>query len=1014
MGGKEGGRGYLIQTVIALLESLDDERWDSVTIEPSNSLEKVDVQWVGAIHRKAVQVKSSIRQIGKANAEQWASELETAASAATELVLILVGPCAQSVAEMGSFNKVSVPCPKNLDIPGLLNQAAHLLDKFLAGQQFGHTSPSQREIFVSALATKLSVLSAESKDLSRAQLVELLKSWVSSIAAPVSSAWECVDFGNQRGIESAVAGIRLGPGDVAACPEFSICREIVNELQRSHLYEIVGTPGCGKSITGWQAAKRFRDLGFSVWRPRPFVPAVQLLADMPCAGSQLLVVDDAQQYGKPFANRLAEASSGETKILLISTVTDRMLSSAICISPHACMNELKQAVLIRRCEFLPIVRRHDERVGDRYFDQSLEDRIEVCARQNTPWEFFWVLRGAWQTARREYDSLLQFPSAVDVLLTIAIGQVVTCDVGVTYDWLQNEADSHGMPEIKLKECLKRLEDLGLIICSDAIRTKHLQYAYALLEESSRKARIDSWPFLVSAYLRAFLDTTHSLKEVSWLLDSATRSSEFLWKVRADFVSIVDHLVRRCVTEPDDVDWAAGCFSRLVGAFDFSPDAILKHKEVLLAWISSGSGLVSHFCGGIVNHLINGSKKDDPATRDAARNFIESVDVERLVVIANQVKTENFQFFGSLLNRLAFYGPGWATKFIERLDWARLRNVILAATPERAYAVDKLVASICFFTRRNAHPKSLRYIEEISAFIVRAVGARPADTMQAMDDIWWECLGYMPKMFRGGRSPDEDQIRVATAIVSQFQPEWFANVMNNATPRDLESLARCFEIIRDVEREFVPRVAKYVCEPSFLAATSEDWKSQSSELNHLIRFFCAGDDAQPASEWIRQNRQRIVGPLTSLFVCIAPDVALEFHKAGRGVEIVASRQQDWRQTTLAIIRLAHVDKAACIEIIDQQLGRLVSALYQLHLGTLRPLLSCFRLLYELSPDIYERFIAQLDLSDQIAERTIESLANRQPRERIEYLRLARLGLRCNDRLGALSREFLDRLEAKKSG
>ncbi|MCY2992348.1 MAG: hypothetical protein NTY19_31360 [Planctomycetota bacterium] len=45
-GGPVAIRGFLAQTLIGLLEALDDKRaWDSVTLEPNVDSEKVDILW---------------------------------------------------------------------------------------------------------------------------------------------------------------------------------------------------------------------------------------------------------------------------------------------------------------------------------------------------------------------------------------------------------------------------------------------------------------------------------------------------------------------------------------------------------------------------------------------------------------------------------------------------------------------------------------------------------------------------------------------------------------------------------------------------------------------------------------------------------------------------------------------------------------------------------------------------------------------------------------------------------
>jgi len=61
MGGNAGIRGYLIQTIICVLDTLEaDNLWTSVTLEPLDESEKVDIRWKYANDVvKLCQVKSS-------------------------------------------------------------------------------------------------------------------------------------------------------------------------------------------------------------------------------------------------------------------------------------------------------------------------------------------------------------------------------------------------------------------------------------------------------------------------------------------------------------------------------------------------------------------------------------------------------------------------------------------------------------------------------------------------------------------------------------------------------------------------------------------------------------------------------------------------------------------------------------------------------------------------------------------------------------------------------------------
>jgi hypothetical protein len=67
-GGQPAIRGYLIQTLTALLEALDDQQpWTSVTLEPNLESHKVDILWQYPDRTKAVQVKSSQNPFAEAD-----------------------------------------------------------------------------------------------------------------------------------------------------------------------------------------------------------------------------------------------------------------------------------------------------------------------------------------------------------------------------------------------------------------------------------------------------------------------------------------------------------------------------------------------------------------------------------------------------------------------------------------------------------------------------------------------------------------------------------------------------------------------------------------------------------------------------------------------------------------------------------------------------------------------------------------------------------------------------------
>ena len=76
MGGKEGIRGYTYQTIISVIQSLTDNTWEFLQIEPNGESDKVDIVWEGKNgEKKCQQVKSTINNFQKSEIIKWLEAL---------------------------------------------------------------------------------------------------------------------------------------------------------------------------------------------------------------------------------------------------------------------------------------------------------------------------------------------------------------------------------------------------------------------------------------------------------------------------------------------------------------------------------------------------------------------------------------------------------------------------------------------------------------------------------------------------------------------------------------------------------------------------------------------------------------------------------------------------------------------------------------------------------------------------------------------------------------------------
>jgi hypothetical protein len=150
-------------------------------------------------------------------------------------------------------------------------------------------------------------------------------------------------------------------------------------------------------------------------------------------------------------------------------------------------------------------------------------------------------------------------------------------------------------------------------------------------------------------------------------------------------------------------------------------------------------------------------------------------------------------------------------------------------------------------------------------------------------------------------------------------------------------------------------------------------------------------------------------MVPLFVSIAPDVAIEFHRNGKKLQLTGKHDKRWSETSLAIGRLGVTDKEAAKAIVSEKFPELLDALYDLSLESERHIIRFFKILFELSPELFDHFVVAISLDDHRCLKLVQQLVSNQPRELVRYRRLARRGMKVPGELGALSARFFERLQ-----
>jgi len=181
-GGSVAIRGFLVQTLVALLDLMQvDPPVTEITLEPALGDEQFDFVWKDSAGTHATQVKSTTNYFKKADVEKWARKLEAARST-EQCRLLLVGQFHLNLQHVRQVGNVVIE-KKNLDLPGLLNEAAQGIAMFRGAAGLEPRPGADNLLAAKALVAELEVYATESRTLTREAFIKLLRQWV-TVAPP--------------------------------------------------------------------------------------------------------------------------------------------------------------------------------------------------------------------------------------------------------------------------------------------------------------------------------------------------------------------------------------------------------------------------------------------------------------------------------------------------------------------------------------------------------------------------------------------------------------------------------------------------------------------------------------------------------------------------------------------------------------------------------------------------------------------------------------------------------------
>lgn len=183
MSGNYAIKGYLVQSLVSLLDSFKLD-WETVSVEPNNESEKVDIRWIYKNKKKKfVQVKSSINTFTFSSAERWANDLvQSSNNTADEYELILVGyvePKLRSLKDNKIGNVLIIN--KDLSIPDFENLIITKINEFFEYSKKPPISTDLGRLFAGAMNYQVFQESIKGDNVTRSDFENALLNMLKSV-----------------------------------------------------------------------------------------------------------------------------------------------------------------------------------------------------------------------------------------------------------------------------------------------------------------------------------------------------------------------------------------------------------------------------------------------------------------------------------------------------------------------------------------------------------------------------------------------------------------------------------------------------------------------------------------------------------------------------------------------------------------------------------------------------------------------------------------------------------------
>ncbi len=734
---------------------------------------------------------------------------------------------------------------------------------------------------------------AQSKSTQILSLIEKYQQQNVSFASfdPEYDCWEKIDFSNQKDISEAIAGYRLQPCHVCACPRLTQVEEIKKKLDIVDYVIIEGEPGCGKSISAYQAAYDLSSEGYIVYRYINRNAEDTIYLPQSDEEKYLMIIDDAQNLPQFSLEQILGQTQKNTKLILAFTqleTTTSIYSEPIRITNFDAVKAIALDYKKRKLEILPIVQRFDRYVGDGMMDTPFESRIKNASTKNTPWLFNYTLRGGWSTTNEQFQAIYNHNKCGLLSTVIALFQILKLDNIIDFKWLQAYIQKFDSTISWTEDDLNYLIKNKLVASSDDVRIVHIESAKSKIRNFYKVADDTSKTLICKLLEDGYKNQIFSERGLCWL-QNAVSSSIYLLREKMFSESLLDSIFSNLDAITDD-ERRGYCVYFLERMFNLYREKngkyyFKQYEHIFAQWISKATSKNAYSYSQLINALNN-------ERNDTLKNFIKKIDIDALLQRFSNSDIEDIYVWIKLLERLAY-----AYDSTERITFGEsLRDFLTAKSQE---VTVKTVGAFYYSIAEIFYLNPTLILELLENNIEKFKNLCLEKTEEALDVFDFHFIDLCGLPHFSSCRPTKEQRNFAKKFVAALPILPIADYISHSLPRNWDRIYDIGRLLYRENKRSYTKIVKLIDYEVLNKTTSSLWKKTNGDL-HLLFCFIAYGDLESAKKFLAMNKEKIE-EFGVVFVETLPEQAIELFEKGVKLRLVESC---WNNATFFALKGLH--------------------------------------------------------------------------------------------------------------